>query len=83
MRITITSALIEILLVQTYNGKVSITKDLTEHECKVIACRLDLQRTCMPAKCDDEGNLIYLLPGMQSCTGSVSDYTPNRIECLK
>ena len=82
MKPIVAALVAEILFVQTHNGTVSIVKDLTEHECRIAACQLELDRTCLPKKCDGDGNLVSI-GDMHSCTGNILGPTPTRIECLK
>lgn len=78
--------LLSALLVQTYNGTVSVVKDLDPRTCKIAACHLQMRATCLLSTCDDEGNQIYPShqPGQQlGCSFNMSASTPVRVECIE
>lgn len=82
MKRYINSILFATLFVLAESGQVSIVKDLDDKTCKIMACKLRQLQSCLPSKCDEEGNFIYTNTG-NACSMHISKWMPRQIECIK
>ncbi len=72
--------LLTTLLVVSDDGKVSVIKNLSERECKILYCHTRQASTCISFTCTKDGEEIYP-EGKQTCVQNGGGI--RHIECIE